>query len=193
MKRVLCLLSALLMLACSTPQLQEPLQYDFGSLRSTTSPALPPIMVSDVHAPIWLDSNRMIYRLAYANEQQMRAYAHSRWIMPPAQLFEQRLKARIAQAGGTVLSASDGATNLPQVRLEAENFSHVFDSPTQSAAQVAVRVSVLRGRSLIAQKSFARHEPAGSADASGSAAAMAVASDAVITDVIAWLAGLPIK
>jgi cholesterol transport system auxiliary component len=194
MKKALYILSALLMMACSTPLVQEPLQYDFGSLRATSSATtLPPLSIAEVSTPAWLDTNRMIYRLAYANDQQLRAYAHSRWTMPPSRLFEQRLKARIAQAGGAVLSENDGAYNLLQVKLDADDFSHVFSSPTQSGAHVAVRVSVLRGRILLAQKTFVRQSPAPTADAGGGAAAMADASDAVIADVIAWLAGQTLK
>lgn len=190
-------LTAALTVACSAPRVQEQASYDFGSLHAlpagTAVSSLPPLSVADANAPAWLDSTRMVYRLAYANDQQMRSYANSRWAMPPARLFDQRLKARIAQSGGAVLSLTDGAANLPLVRIDLEDFTQVFDSASASSAQVAVRVSVLRGRSLLAQKTFARQAAAPTPDAVGGVVALAAASDAVIADVMSWLAGQPLK
>ena len=136
----------------------------------------------------------MIYfRLAYANEQQPRPYASSRWAMPPAQLFGQRLKSRLAQAGGVVLAAADGAINVPLLRVEADDFTQIFSSPAQSGAHIALRASVFDGRALVAQKSFMHQAPAPSPDAAGGAKAMVAASDAVITDMMGWLASLTLK
>lgn len=169
--------------------------YDFGPLRSMPStpapPALPSVSVAEVSMPAWLDSSMMFYRLSYANEQQPRPYANSRWTMPPAQLFGQRLKSRMAQAGGTVLSASDGAASVPLLRIEADEFAQIFDTPQQSVARVRVRAALFDGRRLIAQKTFAKQFPAPSADAAGGARAMADASEAVITDMMVWLTTLP--
>ena len=172
--------------------------YDFGPTQAAASGApatakLPPISVAEVQSPAWLDSPLIYFRLAYANEQQPRAYAGSRWAMPPAQLFGQRLKSRLAQAGNVVLSATDGAANVPLLRIEADDFTQSFDSLTQSNAQVALRASVFSGRSLLAQKSFIRRAPAPSADAAGGARALAIASDAVIADMMSWLATVPFK
>jgi cholesterol transport system auxiliary component len=193
---ILMALTAAITIACSTTGVQEQVLYDFGPLRAQSSGAtlaLPPISVADVNAPAWLDSTRMVYRLAYANDQQMRSYANSRWTMPPARLFEQRLKARIAQAGGAVLSMTDGVSNIPIIRVDTEEFSHVFVSATNSAAHVTVRVSVLRGHSLLAQKTFMRKSAAPTADASGGAVALAVASDVIISEMLDWLAKQPLK
>jgi cholesterol transport system auxiliary component len=52
---------------------------------------------------------------------------------------------------------------------------------------------VLNGRRLLAQKTFTRQAPAPTADASGGARALADASEAVIADMVTWLAGLPLK
>ena len=172
--------------------------YDFGPAHAAASGApatskLPPISVAEVQSPAWLDSPLIYFRLTYANEQQPRAYAGSRWAMPPAQLFGQRLKSRMAQAGNVVLSATDGAVNVPLLRIEAEDFTQRFDSQTQSNAQIALRASVFSGRSLLAQKTFVRQAPAPSADAAGGARALAVASDAIIADMMSWLATVPFK
>lgn len=192
------LLSALLMLAaCSTLKSTPPALYDLGPLYVAGTPSeqlnLPSISVAETQAQSWLNSQAMYFRLAYANDQQPRPYAGSRWTMAPTLLFSQRLKSRLAQAGGVVLSASDGALNIPVLRLEADDFTQTFSSADASAAQVVVRASVFNGRTLLAQKTFSRQAPAPSADAAGGVKAFALASDAMIADMMAWLAQLPLK
>ena len=191
------LIATVLTVACSTQRVQEQALYDFGRLhalpKGTAVVALPPISVAEINAPGWLDTTRMVYRLAYTNDQQMRSYANSRWIMPPARLFEQRLKARIAQGGGAVLSQTDGVANLPLIRIDLEDFTQVFGSANASNGQVSVRVSVLRGRSLQAQKIFVSQSAAPSQDAVGGAVALAAASDDVIADMMSWLAVQSLK
>jgi cholesterol transport system auxiliary component len=171
--------------------------YDLGPLRAAPAASaaapLPAISVAEVRVPAWLDSRRMFYRLDYANDQQPRTYADSRWTMPPGQLFVQRLKSRLSQAGGTVVPTSDGALNLPVLYIEADDFSQNFASAERSSAHVAIRASLFDGRFLRAQKLFVRDAPAASADARGGAAALAAASDAIIDDIAAWLANLPAK
>lgn len=171
--------------------------FDFGLLpilTNTAAPtALPPISVAEVSGPAWLNTRLMYYRLAYANDQQPQPYANSRWSMPPADLFGQRLRARVGQAGGVVLSTSDGATNVPTLRIEADDFIQIFNSPRQSIVRVNVRASVLNGRTLAAHKNFVRELPAPTPDAAGGAKALADATDAIITDMMNWLAGLPLK
>ena len=177
---------------CATRGADTAAQYDFGPLPANAAVArtLPPISIADINAPAWLDSPLMFYRLSYANQQQTRPYAGSRWSMPPSQLFGQRLKARIAQAGGVVLAAGDGALNMPVLRIDTDDMIQNFDSSSHSTAQLSMRVSLFSGRSLLAQKTFGRQIAATSADAAGGAAAMAAASDALIGDIIDWLAGL---
>lgn len=171
--------------------------YDLGTLSGkqpvTSSLNLPPLSVAQASAPAWLDSTRMFYRLAYENDQQPRLYSNSRWNTPPAQLFEQRLKTRLGQAGGQVLSASYGAMRLPLLYLEIDEFNQVFENPTQSSAHVTVRAAVLQNRILTDQKTFMKKVPAPTPDATGGVEALAQASDAVIADIMTWLAQLPLK
>ncbi|MFI4940432.1 MAG: ABC-type transport auxiliary lipoprotein family protein [Burkholderiales bacterium] len=164
--------------------------FDLGPLPAAQRIAgLKPISVANPGTPAWLDNREMYYRLSYADDRQLRQYGNSRWSMPPIQLFEQRLKARIAQAGGTVLSASEGAGNVPlNLHLEAEDFTQTFDSPAHSSGQITLRASVFNGRSLVAQKTFSGHADAPTLDASGGARSLSDASDAVITDILQWLA-----
>jgi cholesterol transport system auxiliary component len=185
------LLACLLFAGCTSMKKPQPGLFDLGlAPPAATIPALPPLALADVDTPEWLDSPAIFYRLNYASQHQPRPYANSRWSMPPAQLFAQRLKSRIVQGGSTLLSASDGAVGVPVLRLEAEEFSQVFTSANQSEGLVAMRLSVLDGRRLLGQKSFLRRAPAPSADVEGGVAALAAASDAVIDDMLQWLAGL---
>jgi cholesterol transport system auxiliary component len=191
--------AGMLLAGCASESPSSMTLYDLGPLRSSgmqtaaTSAPLPAISVADIQSPAWMDSQRMYYRLSYANDLQPRPYSGSRWTMPPAQLFAQRLKSGLARAGGVVVSASDGAINLPILHLEADDFSQTFESPGQSTVHVAIRASLFDGRVLRAQKLFVKQLPAGSADAQGGAAALAAASDAIISEVGAWLATLPPK
>lgn len=189
-------LCGLLLAGCVTSHTTPMTLYDLGPVRAGADAAqagLPPIAVAEVQAPTWLESRAMYYRLAYADALQPRPYATSHWTMPPAALFGQKLKLRLAQAGGVVLAASDGAANVPVLRIEADDFTQTFASARDSSAQVALRASLFNGRLLIAQKTFTRRVAAPSADAAGGAAALAGASDALIDDMIAWLAQLSIK
>jgi cholesterol transport system auxiliary component len=184
--------------ACATQQEKgSHTLYDLGMLpaeQTVAAPSsLPPLSIADVSTPQWLDTRQMFYRLAYANNQQPRAYANSGWSTPPGQMFGHRLKARIAQAGGAVLSASAGVANVPVLRIEADDFTQTFNSPQQSTVRVSVRASVLNDRKLAAHKNFVREVAAPTPDAAGGASALAEASDLVITDMMNWLAGLRLK
>lgn len=197
LQRLACFLSTAALLAiagCASPRAAVA-TYDFGIPKNAqpNAAALPPISIADPRTPAWLDSPQMVYRLRYANEQQANTYASNRWAMPPAQLFVERLKSRIGQAGGTVLSAGDGATNLPVLHIELNDFSQTFDAPNHSSVQVNVRASLFQGRALIAQKTFAMQAETPSADAPGGARALADASDAIIGDLLSWLAAQPLK
>lgn len=193
---VLTLGSSLLLTACTTDT-QSVALFDLGPLRTQTplnaGAPLPAISIADIKAPIWLDSQAMFYRLNYANDLQPRPYSVSKWTMAPAQLFQLRLKSRLSQAGGVVVPASDGAVNLPVLRIEADDFSQGFDSAGKSSANIVMRASVFDGRVLRAQKMFVKQVPTSSADAQGGAAALALASDAIIDEMAVWLATLPPK
>ena len=185
---------SVLMSGCATRSAPVNL-YDFGPLdavsanSTVTAPAA--LSVAAIQVPAALNNQSMLYRLDYVNDMQPRSYAGSRWSMPPAQLLEQRLKARLAQAGTVVLSGSEGANTLPVLRIEVDEVMQHFSSAQQSRAQLGLRATLFNGRTLLAQKSFQQHAPAASADAAGGARAMANASDALIDELIVWLAGLP--
>lgn len=192
MNRYAALLLAVVLTGCAT-KADPPTLFDLGSLPAPGNAiSLPPLAIADVVGSPFLDNPQMFYRLSWVNDQQPHPFAHSRWTMPPSQLLEQRVKARLGQAGNAAVSALDGALNVPLVRIEADDFALLFDSPSQSHARVAIRAAVYRGRLLLAQKSFSQQQPAATADAAGGARALADASDAVITELTQWLATLPL-
>lgn len=179
--------------ACATPTASLTV-HDLGPLpNSTATSALKPFALADVTASAFLDNPGMFYRLAYADVQQPKPYAQNRWAMPPAQLFEQRIKARFGQAGSPLVSVADGALNVPLLRCELDEFSQTFDGPNSSSVTATVRVAVFSNRQLVSQKNFTQRRVTTSADATGGAQALALASDALIDDIVAWLRSVPLE
>ncbi|MEA0722019.1 ABC-type transport auxiliary lipoprotein family protein, partial [Xanthomonas campestris] len=169
-------------------------QFDFGPLGAPVAqmPQAPiaAVVVMDVTGSPALENERMLYRLNYADPLQARTYANSRWSANPLILVTQRIKARLAQAGVKVLSATDTMNNVPILRIELDDFTHAFASTAQSEGQVVLRASVFRGHTLLDQKTISRASPAPSADAAGGVRALAASTDAAAADIAAWLAGI---
>ena len=165
--------------------------YDFGPAASAppaAAAAMPALVVTDVTGNAAYDSERMFYRLNYADPLQARSYANSRWNATPLQLLTQRFKSRVAQSGVKVLSTTDASTGVPLLRIDLDDFTHSFDSASASYGEVVVRVSLFDKHTLLDQRTFGRKVSAQSADAPGGARALAQATDAVATDIDAWLA-----
>lgn len=184
-----------LLQACASGSPTTSLSYDFGPIAKEHIAERSKIAISlaELNAPGTLDSNAMLYRLQYDNAQLLRPYAQHHWSMPPAQLFAQRVKSRIAAAGGTVLGVADGVADLPILRIELDEFSQVFSSATQSEAQITMRVSLIKKNKLIAQQYFAFATASGSADASGGAKAMQKTADRSISAILVWLHSLAVN
>ncbi|MGI4845987.1 MAG: ABC-type transport auxiliary lipoprotein family protein [Janthinobacterium lividum] len=187
--------SSLLLAGCASNKTQETMTYDFGPVAplQAAAPAaaaanLPALVVMDFTGPSALENERMFYRLVYADALQARTYAHSRWANEPLQMLTQRVKARLAQSGMKVLSATDASTGVPLLRVEVDDFVHAFSGVNQSEGQITLRASLFNDHRLLDQRSFSRTTPAPSADAPGGARALAASTDAVASDILAWLA-----
>jgi cholesterol transport system auxiliary component len=175
--------------------------FDFGPVgapagavqAAAARPTLPALVVTDVTGPAALDSERMYYRLNYADPTQARTYANSRWSSNPLHMVTQRFKTRLAQSGIKVLSQTDAAAGIPILRIDVDDFVHGFSSASQSEGQLLLRASVFNGNTLVDQKTFSRSTPANSADAAGGARALAATTDAVAADIAAWLATLDVS
>ena len=167
----------------------EVVRFDFGNL-PTNSPAtklVRPLRVMDVAVPASLDSADLRYRLAYQDGARPLAYAGTRWAMPVSQLVTQRLRERLS-AAGTVLSPSDGARAPYTLRVELEEFAHVFDAPDRSRAVLRARATLVGSRSLADQRSFTLERPAATPDAEGGVRALTALADEWIGQLLEWTA-----
>jgi cholesterol transport system auxiliary component len=203
---------------CALPTAPTPpAVYDFGVGPPRNVPASTPrptaqaaLVVGEIETAPALDSTAMLYRLAYANPQQLQPYAQARWSMPPAQLLRQRLRARLGEHH-LLLNAGDrlaigvktelAPTSPPtppqpvlSLRLELEEFSQLFDSPQQSTGLLVLRATLTQasptGEQLIAQRSFTLQRPAPTPDAAGGVQALSEASEAMALEVGAWVVGV---
>ncbi|MGI4982860.1 MAG: ABC-type transport auxiliary lipoprotein family protein [Janthinobacterium lividum] len=147
---------------------------------------LPLLKIVAVTAPTALDSDRMIYRLVYADPRQARRYAGSRWTATPAQLLTERLRNVLARQA-RILDGGDPERGAPLLKVVLLDFSQRFDAPGAGQGVVTVRASLLRDGHLLAQRDFAAAVPGATADAAGGATAMAAAADAVVRDIGVWL------
>lgn len=192
--RYALLLSLALLSACALgPRTQEAVvNYDFGLAR-TEKEAAPrlhqALVVAEVGAPAWMDSVGIYYRLAYQDATRPRAYALSHWVMPPAALLGQRLRASVARANqAAVFTPADGARAAYALRLELEEFSQVFDAPQSSHAVLRLRATLIRERNVVAQRSFDIEQAAATPNAEGGVRALIAASDAAGEKLVDWLA-----
>jgi cholesterol transport system auxiliary component len=191
----LCVGAALVLFAgaCSMPLAGkgEVVAYDFGTVpgpRDGGRQLRQPLLVYDVSAPAWVDSASIYYRLAYRDASRPQAYAGSRWVMPPAALLTNRLRQRLASAGGGVILPTDGLRAPVALRVELDEFAQVFDAEDRSRGVVRLRASLVGSRSLIAQKAFSVDRAAATPDADGGVRALTAASDAVLEQLLDWIA-----
>jgi cholesterol transport system auxiliary component len=144
------------------------------------------LALTEIESSAALDGTSVLYRLAYADAQQLQPYALARWSMPPAQLVRQRLRDALSQRG-PVLGAGEAAAPLT-LRVELDEFSQLFQAPDQSSGLVRLRATLTRNDSLLGQRTFIVQRPAPTANAAGGARALAAATDAAVDEISAWLA-----
>lgn len=177
----------------------RPAVYDFGP-GVTTAPAtgaassLPVLILADVDAASALDSTAVLYRLGYANAQQLLPYAQARWSMPPAQLLRQRLRDGLGQRR-TILGAGDGNLTGIQpsllLRIDLEEFSHLFAAPATSVGLVRLRATLVQSTAgverLLGQRMVVAQRAAATADAPGGVRALTEATDSAVQEIEQWL------
>ena len=182
--------------------------YDFGLGNLTAQPAarqspLPALAIDDISTSGGaLDNQAVLYRLVYQDAQQLRPYTLARWAMPPAQLVRQRLREQLSERrsifdarGGLALNRSQNAVLPLLLRLDLEEFSHVFTAPQTSVGLIRLRATLIEqttsGEKLVAQRSVVVQRPAPSADAQGGVRALTAATDAAIEEIDVWLQQTP--
>ena len=161
-------------------------------------PDLLPLAIADIATSGGaLDNQTVLYRLGYLDAQQLRPYSQARWTMPPAQLLRQRLRERLGQQR-IVLNAREGVAlnrsqnaRLPLLRLELEEFSHLFSAVDVSVGLIRLHATLVEitpaGERLVAQRSVAVQRPATTSDAAGGVRALTAATDAAIDEIDQWL------
>jgi cholesterol transport system auxiliary component len=186
---------------------QRPLVYDFGpGTASAAAPTLvagqPPLVLAPLETSAALDSTAVLYRLAYADVQQLRPYALARWSTTPAQLLQQRLREhlgaqRVVLAPGEAPATGRGSSEPgPRtLRITLEEFSQVFDSASSSSGLLRLRATLLQstpaGERLLAQRGFVVQQRATGGDAPGGVRALTAAADACAQQLADWLALQP--
>jgi cholesterol transport system auxiliary component len=189
------------LVGCATPD--KPVRatlYDFGPSLTplpVSAQTLPPLVLADIEASGALDGASVMYRLGYADANQLRPYAHARWSATPPRLVRQRLREQLSRERpvldvdeGAALARGSGA--MPRVlRLELEEFSHFFETQTQSWGLLRLRATLMEstpaGEKLLAQRSLVVRQPAPSVDAPGGVRALAAATDAAADEIGRWL------
>jgi len=182
---------------------QRPVLFDLGPLPPlTAAPAAPAepriaVVLPDIEASGALDGTPVLYRLAYSDDHQLRAYAQSRWSAPAPQLVRQRLRQQLGRER-PVLSLDESAAldraglgALYLLRLELEEFSQVFDTPERSRGVLRLRATLLAttssGEQRVGQRSIAVEGVAPTPAASGGVRALTRAIDAAAADIDGWL------
>lgn len=212
---ILVLCGALAGCALSRPA-ARPAVYDFGPgplsgapaapTGQVAAPALAPLILDEVQASSALDSNAVLYRLAYVDAQQLRPYALARWSMPPAQLVRQRLREQLGQErallepgaifslGKRLAPVTASSVTPPTLRLELEEFSQLFEAPNRSVGLLRLRATLTQaspaGDALLGQRSIVLQRAAPSADAAGGVQALRLATDDCAQELAQWLAQL---
>jgi len=213
MKCLFCSMAAALVLGGCSALPDKPMRatmYDFGPGALSTNPGtreapLPPLAIDDIGTSGGaLDNMAVLYRLAYADAQQLRPYSQARWSMPPAQLIRQRLRERLSQRRAVFNAGESAALNRTQnavlprlLRLDLEEFSHLFTAPDASVGLIRLRATLVdvtpAGEKLVAQRHVIVQRPAPSADAPGGVRALTAATDAAIEELDQWLQQAPAR
>jgi cholesterol transport system auxiliary component len=165
--------------------------YDFGLEPSAAAAALPAqLSLAEVSANSWLQTPAILYRLTYRDGARVEPYAHSRWSAPPAELFTQRLRHALGDAGGKRFSmATEGLASDYALRIHLEAFEQVVDAPAQCRGVARARASLAGAdRRLRAQRLFQAERACPSVDAPGAVRALGAAADALVADIVQWVA-----
>ncbi|MCB1929755.1 MAG: membrane integrity-associated transporter subunit PqiC [Rhodocyclaceae bacterium] len=158
--------------------------HDFGPPGEARYAPAVPLRLLEVRAPSWLGSSGMQYRFADPTDQRRLTYTQNRWVGSPSELIQTAMRRAYD------LALPDGGGCL--LRVELDEFSQVFDSPTTSHGVIEARALLIspRADALLAETRINVTAGAASPDAGGGAAALREASDRLIDEVARWLGTL---
>ncbi|BBG65619.1 probable lipoprotein [Hydrogenimonas sp.] len=139
--------------------------------------------------PSRVSESSSIYYLDRNFRQQ--PYAYSRWYDTPDTMFEGKLIRALEESG--IAESVTGGTTAADTQMVLEigilEFVHDFSGEGASRGRVAVLVSLIRNRDskTVCSRLFEEVEPAPSEDAKGGVAALNIASDKVVKEIVEWL------
>lgn len=158
--------------------------HDFGPPSTLHFAPKVPLRVVEVRAPSWLGSSAMQYRFASERDQRRLVYTENRWAAAPSELIEAALNRALSpvrpQGGGCLL------------RVDLDEFSQIFDTPTQSHALLEARARLVspRGDAVLAEERLRYQVAAAEPNAGAGATALRDASLQLAQGIDRWLAGL---
>lgn len=173
-------LTALLLAGC-TGLISEPREpdrlHDLGPVDAPRADA-PALRIDRIHAPTWLDSDRIYYRQLDTDPTRLRPYARNRWIATPAELLGERLSAAFPDPG------ERGGLTL---RGELVTFEQRFEDEDSSETVLRMRAALVRNGQTVDRRTFTLRETA-PAGVSGAIAAFARAADELEAALAEWAA-----
>lgn len=201
-------LAAFTLVACAslpTPA-PAPALFDFGALQPVSqapSPAVraQPLQLAKVTANgLPTNSQPVLYRFAYVDNNELRAYQQARWSRPVEQLVAQQLRRQL-ELSRPVLEDDGAAVRVREdhqapyvLQVDVEQFEQRFQSEQQSVGVVRMRATLIapgpRGDRLVGQQTFEQSVAAPSPDAAGGTQALGAATQAIAAQIDGWVARL---
>lgn len=201
MKITMALLAALLTGCALTPKAPPAVSlYDLGSPSAIAPgyslPVQATIQITDITAPVWLDTRSILYRLTYHDPARVYTYADSRWNAPPAALLTEHLRQYFATESIDRQNRDGNRENGTPARyllkLDLSEFTQIFNTPDSSQVVVQLRASLYEpvSRLPIAHRSFLGKQTTQTADAAGAVTAFMLASNNLFNELIQWLSDI---
>lgn len=159
-----------------------PALHDFGPPPAAVPAALGVLVTTDVTAPAWLDGTEIHYRLNHADATRLRAYADNRWVAPPAELLQARLRVEFGNAainaGAPVYRLSVRLLDLEQVFLQTQS--------AETRLRVVAELQNASTGTVIARRVFDLTQVA-DPDVGGAVQGASRAAQALIADLVQWV------
>lgn len=158
--------------------------YDFGPLPGD---AAPPLLfhaeLAALDAPSWLNGPDIRYRRLDEQPGVLRAYSQNQWVADMPELFEQRLRHRLAQAA----PPASGRSGL--LHVEILSFEQVFVEPDEAHVIALARATFEDAGGRPHRRDFESRRPS-SPDVEGATRGLPAVADEVIDAIMAWLRGI---
>lgn len=163
-----------------SPDSLSPARHDLGPWLGDDRAGALHWSVDSVDAPVWMQDERIRYRLLYADSTQPRHYLRDRWAAPPAELLAHFLDG--AGGGGGV-----------RLRLSVLDLDHVFTAPGQARLSLVLKIRAYRAGAAqpLAERRLLFDEPTSSADAAGAVAAFSRLAGRTAAEIRLWIGELP--